>query len=152
MKKNELQSPILRYIKKHWAVWLSLAITCVGAMVFLFFFHARYETNDDTTLAQNAHGSFSTYGGYNSHLVFINILWGRFIKLLLTVFPRVPWYALAQIVIVGVSFWVITWMMLRSLGVVFGGFSAALLWNLVGYQYFTCIQFSKTAGSAVTAG
>lgn len=152
MKKNELQSPILRYIKKHWAVWLSLAITCVGAMVFLFFFHARYETNDDTTLAQIAHGSFSTYGGYNSHLVFINILWGRFIKLLLTVFPCVPWYALAQIVIVGVSFWVITWMMLRSLGVFFGGFSAALLWNLFGYQYFTCIQFSKTAGIAVTAG
>ena len=152
MTRNALQSSILKYRRKHWEVWLSLAITCVGTIVFLFLFHARFETNDDTTLAQIVHGSFSTYGGYNSHLVFINILWGRFIKLLLTVLPRVPWYALAQIVIVGLSFWAITWMMLRSLGVFFGGFSTALLWLLFGYQYFTCIQFSKTAGIAVTTG
>lgn len=134
------------------ALWLSLAITCLGMLIFVGVFPAHYEENDDITMSQIAYGAYSLDGSYSSYLVFINLLLGRFLKLLLTLWPGTPWYTILQVVLVGFSFWMLTWQILRKFGLVRGLLPTAVLWTFWGYQFLTCLQFSKTAGIAVLAG
>ncbi|WP_158939980.1 hypothetical protein [Burkholderia sp. S171] len=71
-------------LRRHPAGWLwAIAITTGLSFVLLLwhFFLPRWETNDDVAMAMIAHGyGIATHGSPN--LVFSNVLWGRFVRLL----------------------------------------------------------------------
>ena len=134
------------------AFWVALGITCLGVLVFVGLFPAHYEENDDITMSQIAYGAFSVDGSYSSYLIFINLLLGRFLKLLLTLWPGAPWYTILQVTVVSFSFWMLTWQLLRRFGLKRGLPPVAVLWIFWGYEFLTCLQFSKTAGIAVVSG
>lgn len=135
--------------------WLKKPLICsfilnlvVGLILFLIYdFH--WETNDDVYMSSIAYG---TYGQYDEHLVFINIIIGRLLKGLLTLCPWIPWYGVLQTVIVFVSFVIIGYRIFDiRLDFEMLTISTVMIW-IMGLQFYVQMQFTKTAGIASIAG
>ena len=125
-------------------------ITLVSMLLLWLVFPPRFtETNDDLIMSCFTYGYM---GEYSARLVFINILIGYALKFCMLILPTVPWYAVAQIIVVFVSFWVITYLFLQK----FEGFRALipvmLIFLFFGYEFFCSLQFTKTAAAGVIAG
>ena len=131
-------------------VLLAMLITALAAAVIWLMFPPHFtETNDDMIMASFAYGYM---GEYTSKLVFINILVGKFLKLCIQAFPRFPWYTLIQCAIVYASFTALTFLLLQKFGRQRAMIPIAFLFSFFGYEFFSSMQFTKTAASAVTAG
>ena len=133
---------------KHKNIILAVICALVTAWIFLFLFPARFETNDDTGMAQIAYGA---RGFYSSHLIFINVLVGRILRACLETFPTVPWYTVFQVALVCISFVIIFYLLFEKFGSK-AIFPIVILSAYFGYEFLSRIQFSKTAGIAVIAG
>lgn len=129
----------------------ALLLGIFGGVFITLFMHSDFETNDDNFMAAILYG---VYGDYNSHLIFINIVIGKVLKMLLTIFPGVYWYTIFQVVLLMVSFSVIFFVIFKKCGEEL--YCAYLLNGLLlitfGYECFANMQFSKTAAAAVIAG
>ena len=131
-------------------VLLAILITALATAVLWLIFPPHFtETNDDLIMACFAYGYM---GVYTDKLVFINILIGKFLKFWVQIFPHVPWYALTQCAIVYASFTVLVFLMLQRFGRKKAAIPVAFLFAFFGYEFFSSMQFTKTAAAAVTAG
>jgi hypothetical protein len=95
--------------------------------------------------------------GYNvpyssAQMAFINVLLGGVLKFLFQLMPTLPWYTIAQVSLIWLSFVVLVYLLLKK----FDGFKAiapiSALLLFFGYHYFSMLQFTKTASVAVIAG
>ena len=148
IKKSVLQQDVCSLRKKHLHILLAIAVALVTTILFLFLFPARFETNDDTAMANIAYG---TNGQYSSHLVFINIIIGCMLKACLEVFPAVPWYTVFHTILIFASFTVFFYLLFKKFGSQ-SVFPMAILIICFGYQFLSKIQFTKTAGISIVAG
>lgn len=64
-------------------IGMAILINIIVLFTCIFIFNPVFETNDDSAMAEIAYG---VYGGYSSHLVFINALIGKGLMILLTFF------------------------------------------------------------------
>lgn len=124
---------------------LNLVITLLLFLVYDF----HWETNDDVYMSSIVYG---TYGQYDEHLIFINIIIGRVIKYFLTICPQIPWYGVWQTIFVFISFVIIVYRILenrlnRHIVII-----SAILIVTMGIQFYVQMQFTKTAGIASIAG
>ncbi len=130
-------------------IW-SFLVTAIAVAILWHFFPPRFtETNDDLIMACFTYGYM---GDYSARLVFINILIGYVLKLCMMILPSIPWYAVMQIALLFVSFWVITYLIFQKFGRTKGFIPVLLLLAFFGYQFFCSLQFTKTAASGVIAG
>lgn len=121
--------------------------------VFFFIhsiFNIRFETNDDPVMALIASGAYS--GSPDNHLVFINMLYGSFLKALYFILPNYEWYTLCFIGINIFSITLIAWKIVgtshtRLTKLVFLLFIYSAFFNL-SLQ----LQFTRTAAIAAIAG
>lgn len=120
----------------------------VGVAFFLFH-EMKFESNDDNSMARMAYGMI---GEYETHLVFINVFVGQCLKLMLTLFPGIPWYTVFQLCLVWISFFTIVYLIFKRFGIKGGLLPVFLLIAGYGIQFFVKIQFSKTAGISTLAG
>lgn len=140
---------LISFVKRHKEfLFCSLLMLWVG-IAFFFMQTITFESNDDNSMARMAYGMI---GEYETHLVFINIFVGQCLKAFLLLFPNVPWYTVFQCTLVFLSFFAICYLFLRKFGIRKGMFPCFLLVFFFGPQYFSLLQFTKTAGICSLAG
>ena len=130
-------------------LWIAFGITAWIVLMYLVVFPARFEQNDDTAMAQIAYGA---NGQYDAHLIFINILVGYLLKALLALVPTLPWYTIVQCTVVALSFGTIIYLILKRFHMPVSLAFIAVLLFYFGSDYFSLLQFTKTAGIASLAG
>lgn len=138
---------VFQYLKEHLFLQ-SLLVNAVYYYALYRFVGIYFETNDDMGMAQIA---YNVYGSPTSNLVFINPFIGKLIHVLLAVIPSLPWYSLLQILFVYVSFCVIVYFLIKK-NYNLGWLISVILLLTFGYDFYTRLQFTKTAGAAAIAG
>ncbi len=129
---------------------LAVLITTVTTAVIWAIFPPHFtETNDDIIMASFAYGYM---GEYTDKLVFINILIGKCLKFCIRHFSTIPWYALFQCGIVYASFTTVVYLILQKFGRKLAAVPVTFVMVFFGYEFFSSLQFTKTAASAVVAG
>lgn len=142
-----MKDKCVNYLKQPLICSFVLNLGIILLLFLLYDFH--WETNDDVYMSSIVYG---TYGQYDEHLVFINILIGRLIKQLLIICSVVPWYGVLQAVIVFVSFVIIVYRIFdirldfEMLAI------CTIIVYVMGLQFYVQMQFTKTAGIASIAG
>ena len=128
---------------------IAVGVGLAAAALFWLCYKPLFATNDDTSMAAIAYG----YNGqYESNLVFSNILLGKLLMLLLHLWPTVPWYTVLQCVVVLSGFVVLVYLFLQHGGIRGAIIPITILVEFFGYDYFSRIQFSQTAGITTIAG
>ena len=107
------------------------------------------ETNDDFAMSSFAYG-YS--GSYEFRLMYINVVLGLLLKMLMSVAPNIPWYALLHVVTVFVSFTALFFVLFERFQQPFVTIPIAVIVLVFGYQFIASLQFSKTAGVAIVSG
>lgn len=120
-------------------------------VVFQIAFKPMYETNDDNYISSIAYGVFG--GGYDSHLVYMNILLGKIYKALLSIVsPDVPWYAIIQYALLFISFSSILYIFLFNNKTIYRWLFCWIFIFFYGYECYVKVQYSKTTGIVTAAG
>lgn len=142
-----MKDKCIRYLKK--PLICSFVLNLAIALLLFLIYDFHWETNDDVYMSSIAYG---TYGQYDEHLMFINIIIGRLLKGLLTLCPWIPWYGVLQTAIVFVSFVIIGYRIYDiRLDFEMLIISTVIIW-IMGLQFYVQMQFTKTAGIASIAG
>jgi len=123
-------------------------INVVYFLVYFFLFTPGYETNDDQALDSIVSGY---RGDYTSHLVFINIFLGKFLKILVTIMPNIKWYPVMHFSVLFAAFVMITYIITKKCKQ-FGYIIVLIILTYFGYECYVNVQFTKTAGVASVAG
>jgi len=108
-----------------------------------------HETNDDFAMSFLVEGA---YGQRSPYLIFQNVLWGKVLVFLYTLLPMMKWYSITMYAMLFLSFWGITYVLLRKQGRKVGCVSTALMLLFCGFQIYVRFQFSKVAAIATAAG
>lgn len=128
--------------------------SCIITLWILVFFaliqNITFETNDDNGMARMIYGMGTSY--YDTHLVYINILAGKVMKLFLLLFPNVPWYPILQCALILISFFAVIYLFISKFGIKKSLFPTFLLAFFFVQEFLLKLQFSKTAGIAAIAG
>lgn len=125
-----------------------LHVVAVWAILSLVY-HVHYETCDDDYMAAIANGVF---GQYDYHVVFQNVLLGKWYVFLNKLCPVVNWYTWTQIVVLILSFSGVALILIKKYGTKLGMLASTVVQILFWYQCFVLMQFTKTAGIAVASG
>lgn len=128
----------------------SIFINLVIVFLCVVFCDSVFETNDDYGMASITYGYISGYS--NSHLIFSNILLGKGLTILMSLFPEIPWYGVSQYIVVLFSFGIITYVLLKRENKWCGYFLTAIVLSFSAYEFYVKLQFTKTAGIASIAG
>ena len=81
-------------------IWIqALILNLIAFAISQFFFEPVFETNDDNYISAILYG---VYGEYDTHLVYMNVIMGKIIKLLLLLCPILPWYTICLLYTSGV--------------------------------------------------
>ena len=147
MRENykNLKKQILKY--KVFIQSIFLNILCV--LFFKLICEVHFDTNTDQFLnhiLSGVHGeNASAYGR-------IHIITGYFLKMLYSVIPQVPWYALMQYVCIFISLLLLTNIIFK-INSKWGGYVANILTLiLIGYECYARISYIKTSVLCLTIG
>ncbi len=131
------------------ALIIALSVNILIVLVCFFVFYPVFETNDDNGLIAIASG---IRGVREPHIVHTNILVGKLITTLYAAAPAVQWWSVLQIFLLFVSFFMVTYILLRDdITVVKVLFIAAVI-GLFSYEGYVRIQYTKSAGIIAAAG
>lgn len=121
--------------------------------IYLIFFRACYETNDEMAF------SFFLGGGYGKksvYLIYSNIFYGYFLSPFYSYIPGINWYTIFQYVFNFISFFVLSSIFLiktekynKRLLRCLAAFSFLMIF---AYQHYYWIQYTKSAYLIVLAG
>jgi len=118
---------------------------------YICFFGIFFEENDDATMLMLASGAFG--GEPQSHLVFINFLYGSVLQFLYLWFPALEWYTLSFLFLHVFSFSIIIKCILSSdIGNGMGKAAMVLLFYVLEIVLLTSLQFTTTAALTTFAG
>jgi hypothetical protein len=109
-----------------------------------------YETIDDFFMNSIASGYFG--GTPDEHLIYTHFLIGLILKTLFNIWNTFNWYAAYLVGVLFVSFWVISWLLLKRAQTVIA-LSLALYLFLVFYiKFIIQLQFTTASGCLAIAG
>lgn len=136
---------------KAWAKdsYIALGVNVIFFAIFLCLFQIHFETNDDNAMALMAEGA---YGGYTSHLVFENLIWGKAVNVFASLFPAVKWYLVFQYGMIFVAFTFLSYIFIRLQGRKAGFVSSLFLLIVFGYQTYVVFQWTRTAAVTTIGG
>lgn len=119
---------------------------------FAFLFFLLYDVtfgNDDMVLCWIASGKF--FGQPDSHLVFINFIYGYAISFLYRILPSIEWYSIMLIALQVVSFSIIQNGIIRIKCGKLGKAFAVIAVFFIEFNLLKSLTFTTTAGILATA-
>lgn len=121
---------------------------CVMNLVVLILltalFYVKYQDDNDLVMQALLYG-VSNNGISVSHLLFSNILWGKFLSFLVQALPAVPWYPVIQYICVWVCLCLISYVIVRRNQRMTGRILAVVLSVFVGYECYITPSYVETA-------
>ena len=130
-----------------------LVLACVINLLFVIKAYAEYipynETNDDTGMAALVSGA---YGGGETHLVFINVIFTLFMRLFYIINSSINWYSLFQFIITFISFTVIGYVLIERIGKKIGVIIFILLMAAFHTDFYLLYQFTRVSTICGIAG
>lgn len=129
--------------------FLSVLINSIVLGIVLLLFQPYFETNDDNSMAWISEGGTS---GYSDHLVYINILYGKIIKMLNMLVPDIRWYSIVFFAILFCSFTSVVYVFLGKMGKKRGIVCSLIMLTCFSYYGYVSVQFTRVAGIASAAG
>lgn len=121
---------------------------------FLFFGSPVWGTNDDVGMSMISAGVWFAKKP-SAHLMFIHPIYGSVISNLYKFIPGVPWYALAFLIIIGISLYSLNYAILNipKFPIKFYGYFLLIFANLASViPILFHLQFTVVAGLATLAG
>lgn len=128
----------------------SVAINLFFLVLCLVFGDIKFGAIDDYFMAAVLTGAHGT--DYNSHLLFVNAIYGYALLPLYHLFPKVGWYYIGEILAVFVSFTAIGYVLLRRCGERWGLLLATLFAAMFASDFYLVIQFTQCASILSAAG
>ncbi len=130
-------------------LWFSMALNAVLLIFHLCLYLPTWDTNDDVAIQSFFIG---TKGIRDPHGVYIHIWLGRLFCRLYEWNDRIPWYPLAQYILIYCSLVVICWVLIRRLKQASWIWLIILLVSLSSFECYINVQFSKTTAVVCVAG
>ena len=131
-------------------VLIAFAINAIFLLLVIMFCDMKYEVSDDFIVDSILSGAYGN--GYDEHLLFSNILYGYFLKLLYQLIPVVSWYFVAQIAICFCSLWAVSYIILQKNNSYIGILVIIIFVSFFSDDLYILVQFTKTAVVAICAG
>lgn len=140
---------IQKLIVDHKFLWLLLT-NIIFFISAAYLLPIRYEQNDDVMMLLFASGKYS--GTPESHLVFINYLYGLFLKLLYTRNDGLEWYSILFAIINILSITVISWNIVVKKGIrPFYKILFLFIFYLLEIRFLQLLQFTTIASLCALA-
>lgn len=131
-------------------VLIAFAINAIFLLLVIMFCDMKYEVSDDFIVDSILSGAYGN--GYDEHLLFSNILYGYFLKLMYNLIPVISWYFVAQIVICFCSLWAVSYIILQRNNQYVGILVSIIFVSFFSDDLYILVQFTKTAAVAMCAG
>lgn len=131
-------------------VLIAFAINAIFLLLVIMFCDMKYEVSDDFIVDSILSGAYGN--GYDEHLLFSNILYGYFLKLMYKLIPVISWYFVAQIVICFCSLWAVSYIILQKNNQYVGILVSIIFVSFFSDDLYILVQFTKTAAVAMCAG
>ena len=127
--------------RNHLCIIAALAVNVFYLVVcFAFCGKPYFGAVDDYFMARTLEGVFGD--SYNVHLTFVNVLYGYFLLPLYHLFPKVGWYYIGEVVEVFVSFSVISFVLIKKLGMRWGIVLSLLFTLFFARDFYLTVQFT----------
>lgn len=132
------------------ALTFSLVINLFFLALCLIFGDLKFGAVDDYFMAARLTGALGT--DYNTHLIFVNAIYGYALLPLYHLFPTIGWYYIGEMFSVFFSFTVIGYVLLQRCGERWGAILATLFTALFASDFYLVVQFTQCASILSAAG
>ena len=147
MKNNNYIDKLRKFLVK------PQVLACIINALFVVKAYAEYipfnETNDDTGMAALVAGA---YGGGETHLVFINVIYTLFLRMFYVINDSINCYSLFQLIITFISFSVIGYVLIERIGKKFGTVVYIFLLAAFHTEFYLLYQFTRVSTICGIAG
>lgn len=130
-------------------LWIAVVINLVFVFFYACFCLPYYETSDDNGMAFFVEGA---YGSRTGHLVFENIIWGKFLSLLSAALPGIKWYTVIMYAGMFCAYVGISYFMLRVGGRRAGFVNSIFLLVILGMGSYVVFQWTRVAAILTIGG
>ncbi len=130
-------------------LWLAVFINLLFVLFYACLCHPVYETSDDNAMAFFVEGA---YGTRTAHLVFENIIWGKFLSLLYEILPAIKWYTVAHYAGMYCAFAAISYFMMKVGGKRAGLAGSVFLLLVLGMQSYLPFQWTRVTAIVTIGG
>lgn len=130
------------------SVYAILLNGIILALMLLFF--EPTSKSDDYDMTMILYGGFT--GKLSPNLLYSNVVFGRVILALLTVFPHVSWYYILQYIGIYASLTVVTYIFIKKTKHFEWFVPTVIMLIFCGYEFYIRFTFSKTAGILIISG
>ena len=127
---------------------LALALNLVFLLVYLVFSSNSYAALDDFFMATVLEGAYD--GLSDTHLFFVNSVYGFLLKPLYLLFPSVGWYYIFEVIEVFAAFTIFTYVLLKRLDLEVGLILSLILLCCVSPDFYFQLSFTQN-GALLTA-
>ena len=136
---------------KHPTITIALAINLFILLICMLFGEKFYlGVYDDYFMARILEGAYGD--SYNVHMVFVNVLYGYVLQPLYYLFPKIGWYYIGEIFAVFISFTVVSYVMIKKMGLQWGSIFSTLLIACFARDFYLTVQFTQCAAALGAAG
>ena len=136
---------------KHPTITIALAINLFILLICMLFGEKFYlGVYDDYFMARILEGAYGD--SYNVHMVFVNVLYGYVLQPLYYLFPKIGWYYIGEIFAVFISFTVVSYVMIKKMGLQWGSIFSTLLIACFARDFYITVQFTQCAAALGAAG
>lgn len=143
---KRMKNKVVEFVKR---ISVFQVINIVLFLIITVLITPVYETNDDQAMAYVAMGA---YGERDFHLVFINVILGKLLVFLFSVFPGLNWYVVLYEVLIFTAITMLINIFEKKCEKKFAAFPIILIIYLFAVNYYYYVQFSKSAGILPAVG
>ncbi|MCR5108690.1 MAG: hypothetical protein K6B28_11070, partial [Lachnospiraceae bacterium] len=118
----------------------------VLAAVAVFIYCPFFEENDDAFIAMISEGVFGTR---DPHVIYPNVIYGKLLTLLNSVFGQVRWHSVMQYILIFLAMYSLTVFLIELTG---RRMPAVIFTLLTFYELYVSVQYSKTSAFAAMTG
>lgn len=140
---NKLVSKSVQYIHKYQNFLSFLLYNWGITFIIIIFCQPIYETDDDFAMGLIQTGVYGEE--YKQYLIFSNIIYGYFLKLLSYCVPSINWYIVLQYLLISFSYSILFYLLSKKTNFSIAFLSNMSLWCFIIYAEIRYIQFTRTA-------
>lgn len=129
--------------------WMALGINLLFVIVYACLCHPAYEVSDDNAMAFFVEGA---YGSRTAHLIFENIIWGKFLTMLSMLAPGIKWYTVCQYAGMFCAYTGISYFMMKAGGKMAGFAGSVFLLVFLGMESYVTFQWTRSAAIITIGG
>lgn len=118
----------------------SIIINFIILIITGVFWGFLYETNDDVFMSMISEGNAE-----NDHLIYINIFYGKILKILNNIFPALNWYGIMMYLLAFIGMSILTYLILINVNSKLNIYVAIVFSSVFGIDIFHRMQFTKVS-------